>query len=78
MPVDFSAEKLEVAFNPFYFMDILRHSKDETITFSIQDAYNPGMITDSTSAIFVIMPMRLNELESSNKATNVSENPAFA
>ncbi|NGX63397.1 MAG: DNA polymerase III subunit beta [Candidatus Anoxychlamydiales bacterium] len=78
MPVDYSAEKLEVAFNPFYFMDILRHSKDETITFSIQDAYNPGMITDSTSATFVIMPMRLNELESPNKAANVSENPTFA
>lgn len=78
MPVDYSSEKLEVAFNPFYFMDILRHSKDETITFSIQDAYNPGMITDSTSAIFVIMPMRLNDLKTPDNEINVSENPAFA
>nr|NGX33352.1 DNA polymerase III subunit beta [Candidatus Anoxychlamydiales bacterium] len=67
MPVDYSKEKLEVAFNPFYFMDILRHSKDETINFSIQDAYNPGMITDSTSATFVIMPMRLNDLKTDSE-----------
>ena len=50
---------LEIAFNPFYFLDILRHITDETITFELSDSYNPGMISDSTSAIFVIMPMRL-------------------
>ena len=77
MPVDYSDERLEIAFNPFYFMDILRHSKDETITFSIQDAYNPGMITDSTSVIFVIMPMRLNELQTPQNINDVSENPAL-
>ncbi len=75
MPVDYSKEKLEVAFNPFYFIDILRHSKDETITFSIQDAYNPGVITDSTTATFVIMPMRLNNLQ--NISDDISQNPAF-
>ncbi|OGN59375.1 MAG: DNA polymerase III subunit beta [Chlamydiae bacterium RIFCSPHIGHO2_12_FULL_27_8] len=66
MPVDYSKEPFEIAFNPYYFMDILRHSKDETITFSIQDAYNPGMITDSTNAIFVIMPMRLSDSSLNN------------
>nr|NGX33146.1 hypothetical protein [Candidatus Anoxychlamydiales bacterium] len=50
---------------------------DETINFSIQDAYNPGMITDSTSATFVIMPMRLNDLKTDSEA-NVSQNPQFA
>lgn len=28
MPVDYFGEKLEIAFNPFFFIDILRHSKD--------------------------------------------------
>jgi DNA polymerase-3 subunit beta len=64
MPVDFNHERFEIAFNPHYFMDILRHSKDETITFSLQDSFNPGIITDSSSALFVIMPMRLNEIPS--------------
>lgn len=67
MPVDYSGEKIEIAFNPYYFIDILRHSKDEIVTFSITDSYNPGIITDSSSALFVIMPMRLNEVSSMNK-----------
>lgn len=76
MPVDYSNERLEIAFNPYYFMDILRHSKDEIITFSIQDPYNPGMITDSTSAVFVIMPMRLSD--AIPEPSDVSEKPIFA
>jgi len=60
MPVNFTGEKLEIAFNPHYFLDILRHSKDETVNLGISDSYNPGVITDSTSSLFVIMPMRLN------------------
>lgn len=61
MPVDYSGKKLEIAFNPLFFLDILRHSKDETVRFGFNDAHNPGLITDSTTALFVIMPMRLNE-----------------
>ena len=59
MPVDYSGPKIDVAFNPFFFLDILRHSKDETMRFGINDTHNPGILTDSTNAIFVIMPMRL-------------------
>ena len=59
MPVNYAGEKLEIAFNPSYFIDILRHSKDETVNFNISDSYNPGLITDSSTAQFVIMPMRL-------------------
>lgn len=59
MPVDYSGEKFEIAFNPFFFHEILRHCKDETVSFAITNAHNPGLITDSTTANFVIMPMRL-------------------
>lgn len=59
MPVDYSGEPFEIAFNPFFFHDILRHSSDETVTFAISNPHNPGLITDSTSANYVIMPMRL-------------------
>jgi DNA polymerase-3 subunit beta len=61
MPVDYVGSKLDIAFNPFYFLDILRHSKDETVRFGLNDSHNPGMITDTTNALFVIMPMRLSE-----------------
>lgn len=59
MPVDYHDSKLDIAFNPYFFIDILKHCKDETATFAVTDSYNPGLITDSTSAEYVIMPMRL-------------------
>jgi len=59
MAVNYGGPKLDVAFNPLYFIDILRHTKDETVQLTLTDAYNPGLITDSTNAQFVIMPMRL-------------------
>jgi len=62
MPVNYGGTKLEIAFNPHYFLDILRHSKDETVQFDVTDSYNPGLITDSSKAEFVIMPMRLESL----------------
>lgn len=59
MPVNYGGEKLEIAFNPIYFLDALRHSKDETVNFSISNPYDPGLITDTSTAQFVLMPMRL-------------------
>ncbi len=61
MPVDYAGPKLDIAFNPNYFLDILRHSHDESVQLALTDAYNPGVITDSSSAVFILMPMRLNE-----------------
>lgn len=69
MPVNYQGNKLEIAFNPGFFIDILRHCKQETVTLGLTDAYNPGIITDGeqsgklsqASPLFVIMPMRLSE-----------------
>ncbi len=60
MPVNYGGEKLEIAFNPAYFLDILRHSKDDTVEFNLTDSYSPGLVTDSSTAQFMIMPMRLD------------------
>lgn len=60
MPVDYSGSHFEIAFNPFFFIDILKHCKDETVSFGLIDSFNPGLITDQTTALFVIMPMRLS------------------
>ncbi len=69
MPVDYAGPRIEIAFNPYFFLDILRHSKDETVKFGLNDPHNPGLITDSTQALFVIMPMRLNDAPSPRKET---------
>lgn len=70
MPVNYHGSPLDIAFNPGFFLDILRHSKEETITMGITDPYNPGVIIDrplkedssvATSPLFVIMPMRLSD-----------------
>lgn len=68
MPVNYHGDRLEVAFNPVFFLDILRHTKGETIILGLTDAFNPGLITGEesdpsafSSPLFVLMPMRLNE-----------------
>lgn len=70
MPVNYKGQKLEIAFNPNFFLDILRHSKNESVLMGVTDSFNPGVITDQEGAIsieegatplFVLMPMRLSE-----------------
>ena len=60
MPVNYDGEEFAIAFNPHIFLDILRHSKDDVINLGLNDPFNPGVITDQSTARFVIMPMRLN------------------
>ncbi|MGA8163511.1 MAG: DNA polymerase III subunit beta [Waddliaceae bacterium] len=68
MPVNYHGPQLDIAFNPVYFLDILKHTRGETVKIGLIDAYNPGVITDSEegealtkkSPLFVLMPMRLN------------------
>lgn len=69
MPANYHGQMLEIAFNPNFFLDILRHTKQETVLLGVSDAYNPGVITDAQQpvnpaearSLFVLMPMRLNE-----------------
>jgi DNA polymerase-3 subunit beta len=70
MPINYSGPVLDVAYNPGFFLDILRHSKKETVSLGLTDAFNPGIILDNdiieefttkASPLFVIMPMRLND-----------------
>jgi DNA polymerase-3 subunit beta len=67
MAVDYRGPKMEIAFNPHFFIDILRHSKEETIVLGITDPHNPGLVAEKESALqdsqsasplFLQMPMR--------------------
>lgn len=77
MPADYHQEPLTIAFNPHYFIDILRHSKDEVVAISLKDRFNPGIVTDTSSALFMIMPLRIAE-NSAPPIQNAAENPVFA
>lgn len=78
MPVNYEGPRFDIAFNPAYFLDILRHSKQETVSMGFSDAYNPGIIFDGEqvsvsrselpSPLFVLMPMRLTEEHEALKA----------
>ena len=70
MPVNYHGPQLDIAFNPLFFLDILRHTNGETVNMGLTDAFNPGVITESEtepeaekkpSSLFILMPMRLNE-----------------
>ena len=61
MPVNYHGAAMDIAFNPNFFIDILRHSNQETVSMGVTDAFNPGVITDSSAGLFVLMPMRLND-----------------
>lgn len=68
MAVNYAGERFDVAFNPQYFLDILRHSKNECVNMAFIDAYNPAIIADGEihveqkalpNPLFVLMPLRL-------------------
>lgn len=69
MPVNYQGEKLDIAFNPHYFLDILRHTQGDAVTMGLTDSFNPSVLTDqelnapthATTPVFVLMPMRLQE-----------------
>jgi DNA polymerase-3 subunit beta len=58
MSVNYGGPALDVAYNPHFFLDILKHCKDDVVDLSLI-ACNPALITDTTTAQFVLMPMRL-------------------
>lgn len=70
MPVNYTGDRFDIAFNPVYFLDILRHSKNETVSLGFTDPFNPGLIVDGDlqhshkelpSQLFVLMPLRLSD-----------------
>lgn len=59
MPVNYDKKSFEIAFNPYFFYEILRHLKDDVVKLHLASPHSPAMITDSSKAVFVLMPMRL-------------------
>ena len=70
MNVAYDGPRLDIAFNPGSFLEILRHVNEEYVYLGLQDAYNPALITSQAcpkqiealpTPLFVLMPMRLLE-----------------
>ncbi|MCB1119424.1 MAG: DNA polymerase III subunit beta [Chlamydiia bacterium] len=68
MPVNYRGEPLEVAFHPLFFLEIIKRIKGETLTLSLVDGFNPGLVTHADQRIggevipnpmYVMMPMKI-------------------
>jgi DNA polymerase-3 subunit beta len=68
MSVNYDGPKFEIAFNPYFFLDILRHSRGEFMYMGFQDAFNPVALSDVEfkasldplpTPLFILMPLRL-------------------
>jgi DNA polymerase-3 subunit beta len=61
MEIEYSGEKIEIAFNPRYFIETVNVIEDERIVLSLIDGEKPCLIKGNTDKNFisVIMPMRI-------------------
>jgi len=59
--IDFPFDDVEVGFNVSYVLDVLNAVKDSRVKFTLADANSSVVIegSDSSEAIYVVMPMRL-------------------
>jgi DNA polymerase III subunit beta len=64
MPIDYGGDQFEIAFNPDFMVDVLRHTDSEKVSFVLKDATSPGLLKpsgngDSDRYLNVIMPIRI-------------------
>jgi DNA polymerase-3 subunit beta len=64
IPAEYEGEKVEIAFNPDFMLDILRHIETEMLCFILKDTTSPGVLKPYLEAsiesyVNVIMPIRL-------------------
>jgi len=65
MAIEYDGAEVEIAFNPDFVIDVLRHMNTEKVSLVLKDGMSPGMlrpVTDELSTetyINVIMPIRI-------------------
>ncbi len=56
---DSSEEPFEIAFNPFFVIDVLKVIESESFTLQMKSANKPGLIREGTHYVHVIMPVNI-------------------
>lgn len=64
LPVEYNGDPIEVAFNPEFILEVLRHIDSEKVCLVMKDSQSPGVIKPYTEApedlyINVVMPIRV-------------------
>ena len=61
MKIDYKEEKLEIAFNPQFFIETLNYIETENVLLNITNGESPCLIygEEDTSFLSIIMPMKI-------------------
>ena len=64
MVIDYNGDPFEIAFNPDFMVEVLRHTDTEKVSFVLKDAMSPGLLKpsgngDADRYLNVIMPIRI-------------------
>lgn len=64
LEVDYKGENVEIAFNPEFVLDVLKHMSEEKVCLVLKDGMSPGVIKPYTEApqdsyVNVVMPIRI-------------------
>lgn len=63
LPVTYGGDELEIAFNPDFVLEVLRHIDTEKTRFVLKDAMSPGVLTPLNDGdpdyVNVVMPIRI-------------------
>ncbi len=60
MEIDYTGPELKIAFNPYYFIDVLKAvDEEENINLQLIDSGSPGLLKVGERFLCVIMPMKL-------------------
>lgn len=59
MSVDYSAEPMEIGFNPQFLVDVLRVIKEENFELHLGQSDRPGLIKSGSNFLYIVMPVNL-------------------
>lgn len=65
LPLDYKGDSIEIAFNPDFLLDILKHVGTESVVLVLKDAMSPGIVkpiaeNGADKYVNVVMPIRIS------------------
>jgi DNA polymerase-3 subunit beta len=59
LEVSYEGKTLQIAFNPAFLMDPLKHLESDQVRLEFNDEFSPVMISGDEGFVYIIMPMRV-------------------
>ena len=60
MPLDYSAEPIEIGFNPNFLVDVLKVLDEQEVELALKDGNRPGLFRSDDDYVYVLMPVNLS------------------